>query len=56
VTGLPAGVIPVTRSANQGALTRAHADIAGTCPFDDPSSDLFSPVAAPAGTEEWWNE
>jgi hypothetical protein len=26
------------------------------CPFDDPSSDLYAPVAAPAGTNEWWDE
>jgi hypothetical protein len=55
VIDLPAGVIPVTRSAKRAALARSH-EGSGVCPFDDPDSDLYSPVAAPAGTEEWWLE
>jgi hypothetical protein len=52
VIDLPAGVIPVYRSTKRAELARTH-EGSGVCPFDDPDSDLYSPVAAPADSEEW---
>lgn len=48
---LPAGVVPADRSARIRDLPKA-----GLCPFDDRNSPWYSPVSAPADSEDWWLE